>query len=550
MTKKMKYLRLEDTLREKLQEIRSRLEIENLWQLPLLTPANLARRARDTQSSEYVATDIIKLWQLGLLQADLVVTSATTDMTNLSLNEHGPQKSSYDDRRVVEHRGSGYSEIIKQLPKNRADIELFFHPFRCHVLYHLSRSTLRRMLNPALLKHMPEREIKCFDEWSRSQETIQCLQRWNDLTLLAVVSEPSAHITIFGSVRHSHPATYESTWKALGETGKELEVIYAEIGESRIEEYRQSICLASETLDPNKKLHVAIRLMDQRTQESLKGKIAGAMLFFYMAESLRRTLENGCGRPFPEEDEMGFGQVRKYRSESELILDGDRVVANQFLRSLGLDYGVRANIYVEGSTEYGALQSEFRNNGSVLVIDLKGKVIEKKSLSFRESLRNDLKAKTFSLLIFDGDRSDNIRAVARAAEDDEICGLFFVCKPDFEFQNFTREELCEVVLTDDCSEKPSQTELERATDGASDATEFFKKVMNTFPELDGVTKGSKWREMLAKYAREHPRGDFGDESDRFINQLIRAGLQCCSFQYDHTRNRYKTDPSTGQPTIR
>ena len=277
------------------------------------------------------------------------------------------------------------------------------------------------------------------------------------------------------------------------------------------------------------------------------------MLFFYMAESLRRTLESGCGRPYPEEDEMGFGQVRKYRSESELILDGDRIVANQFLRSLGLDYGVRANIYVEGSTEYGALQTEFWNNGSVLVIDLKGKFIERQSkgLSFRESLRNDLKAKTFSLIIFDGDKSDNIGVIAETAKVDEICGLFFVCKPDFEFQNFTREELCEVVLTsidDDCPGKPSQAELEDATDGASNAKEFFKKV-NAFPELNQFAKGREWGEMLAKYASKHPRGDFGDESDRLINQLICAGLQCCSFQYDHTRNRCKTGPNTGQPTV-
>ncbi len=274
MTKKIKDSRLEGAFRKKLQEIRSRLEVENLWQLSLLTPANLARRARETQSSKFEAVDIVKLWQLGLLQADVVVAPPEPGFVDLKLNEYSLQKSSYDDRRIVEHRDGGYSEAIKQLPKHRADIELFFHPFRCHVLYHLNWLSLRKLLNPDLREHVLEQEIEQFDQWLGSPEMTKCIQRWNDLTLLSVVSEPSAHETIFGTVRHSSTATYEYTWKALGETVKELEAIYAEIGESRIEEYRQSICLASETLDPNKKLHIAIRLMDWKTQESLKGKIA------------------------------------------------------------------------------------------------------------------------------------------------------------------------------------------------------------------------------------------------------------------------------------
>ena len=77
-----------------------------------------------------------------------------------------------------------------------------------------------------------------------------------------------------------------------------------------------------------------------------------------MAETLRRFSESTFGRELPEEDELGFGMMRKVKAEnygSNRLLDGERGVANAFVRRFGLDYGVRVRWYVEGYTEWGAL---------------------------------------------------------------------------------------------------------------------------------------------------------------------------------------------------
>ena len=53
--------------------------------------------------------------------------------------------------------------------------------------------------------------------------------------------------------------------------------------------------------------------------------------------------------------------------------------------------------------------------------------------------------KMCGFISIDGDRSDNVRIVRKAAEEDDICGRFFISEPDFEFQNFTLDELEEIL---------------------------------------------------------------------------------------------------------
>jgi hypothetical protein len=36
----------------------------------------------------------------------------------------------------------------------------------------------------------------------------------------------------------------------------------------------------------------------------------------------------------------------------------------------------------------------------------------------------------------DGDRTDYVAAVKRAARENRFCGMFFMQEPDFEFANF------------------------------------------------------------------------------------------------------------------
>ena len=132
----------------------------------------------------------------------------------------------------------------------------------------------------------------------------------------------------------------------------------------------------------------------------------------------------------PEEDELGFGvwqkDSRRIIYGSERVLDAPRNISNELMRQYGLDYGVRVRCYVEGETEYGALNSIIKPQNGIELINLGGNFIEgkKKGMAFRASLRNDKKSRIFSIVVLDNDRSDFVRAVRNAAAQDQMCGLF------------------------------------------------------------------------------------------------------------------------------
>ena len=170
--------------------------------------------------------------------------------------------------------------------------------------------------------------------------------------------------------------SHETLIEQLQKLETELDALFREVGDRVVESYRREICKQAERIDPNRNLHLIIRLMNTNARKSLSGSLSATMLFLSMAEILRRNLERAFGKTYPEEDECSLATVftdTKIKLQgSSRVLDGNRTIANQFLRRFGLDYGIRANIYVEGSTEFAALYKEFHGNSSILLIDLKG----------------------------------------------------------------------------------------------------------------------------------------------------------------------------------
>ena len=63
------------------------------------------------------------------------------------------------------------------------------------------------------------------------------------------------------------------------------------------------------------------------------------------------------------------------------------IAKTEFIRFLGLDYTLRAKIYVEGYTEYGFLKEFFHDIHAIQIINLKGQFVEGKGIAFRESLQ-------------------------------------------------------------------------------------------------------------------------------------------------------------------
>ena len=283
------------------------------------------------------------------------------------------------------------------------------------------------------------------------------------------------------------------------------------------------------------------------------------MLFLSMAEVIRRTLEQALDQQLPEEDQMGFGQwmsgARKMLYGTERVFDGDQKVLREFLSGIGIDYGTKVRCYVEGETELGALKSAVGDLNGIEFVNLRGQFVEKKGkgLAFKGSLENDRKSHVFSIVLLDGDRQDFVRVVKKAAEEGIIFGRFFVSKPDFEFANFSLEELIDVLVSIADKEDIEGVEKEQLLsdlEGVSSSRELFRILGQSYQQLSSIQKSEKWGEELMDYAIKHPQASAqsgsDDEKERPIIEAARVALIGRKSGYIKSYDQYKVDPDTGK----
>ncbi len=538
------------------------IDKNNCRQLDLLNSRELSRITKDNKSSDFSEESINNLWQLGFLNADVVKSNKRVDTEGIVFLDKKDELFLHADERLLPAITNGYADSIAGLEGIPPHIEPLFHPFRCYVLYHIHRilklnfTSIQILQNAKGFDNLISWYIKGYNYFTSKTETSLLINYWNTITSIAAISEPVVHHIIFKKVTwDGFYDNYDAIIKRLNKLRDKIINLFLNIGEEHIEHYRKEICRDAEIIDPNKYLHLIIRLMKANERIKLEGHIASAILFLTMAECLRRNLEDAFRKELPEEDECGFGTVSRNTKlllqGGTRVLDGNRVVANQFLRRFGLDYGIRVNVYVEGQTEFEALMSEFYTNSSILFINLKGQFVERrgKGVAFRESLRNDIKSKTFSLILLDGDISDNFRAVRQAAEADEICGMFFVFKPDFEMHNFSVSELAEVaaqIAQDNGLEIPPLAQIKEHCDKGTTGKKLLKILHDLSPHFSSLSKGGNWGKALVKFAMKNPLSkEYGDENDRTINRIIKIIYNTCSYSYESTRQKYKVDPNTG-----
>jgi hypothetical protein len=539
------------------------IDKNNCRQLKLFNSSELSRITRDNKSSDFSEENINNLWQLGFLNADIVKSNRRIDIQGIVFLGNKDGLFLYGDERLLPVINDGYADSLSASEGIPLHINPFFHPFRCYVLYHIHRilklnfSSIQILHNSKGFDELILWHIENINSFTSNPKTSVLLKYWNTITSIAAISEPVAHSVIFNEVTwDGFHDDHDIMIERLNKLHEMVIKLFLIIGEQPIEYYRKEICRDAEIIDPNKYLHLIIRLMNAGSRNKLKGHISSAILFLTMAECLRRNLEDAFRKELPEEDECGFGTVFRdtkiLLQGSTRVLDGNRVVANQFLRRFGLDYGIRVNVYVEGETEFEALISEFYTNSSILFINLRGQFVERraKGIAFRESLRNDIKSKTFSLILLDGDVSDNFRAVRQAAEADEICGMFFVFEPDFEMHNFSISELAKVaanIVQDNGIEILPLEQIINHCSNATTAKDLLKNLHELSSNFLSISKGGKWGKALVNFAMKNPLSkEFGDENDRTINRIIKIIHNSCSVSYEVTRQQYRVDPATGQ----
>ncbi|WP_430418344.1 hypothetical protein [Methylibium petroleiphilum] len=495
------------------------------------------------------------LWNTAILRADVVVSKSHIDSSGFTLVSSDDQLIYADSRRVTKRdQGHGSSPDIDT--KGR-ELELFFHPFRIFVLYHVDRtltvstSSTQYLMYKEGVAEIAAREVHGLDHWTSSDSFGDRFRDWN------VISEVASLLdTLWKSKTREtevDPQDYAQVLTWIGQ-----------FGELRIRDFRGELGRAAELLDENRHLHVLIRLMSPYQRSKIKGRLGASMQCLYAAEAIRRIAEESLGKQLPEEDEIGFGTwltgARQMIYGTTRVFDAPRSVLRDYLTSLGIDFGIKARCYGEGPTECGAISAAFPDSSGIELIDLKGDLLKRKGkvLQFSDALRRDHQSGIFSIVLIDADRQDAVRALKAAAASIDCFPVYFVAEPDFELANFSLVELLDIALGIECKAEIDQQrkeclrdEITRRLGSVTSAAAFFELLLHF--NIRRPTKGTAWGNALMFYALSTPR--FLSEhhlagrerpvisAARMVERALRSG-------YARSLQRAAIDPSTGQPVAK
>jgi hypothetical protein len=448
------------------------------------------------------------------------------------------------------------------LPELNNKMKLYFHPFRFFVLYHLEKhlrvefTPVQPIINSKGFERVLQMEVESIQRSTSNAQFINNLTLWNQTVDLCIALEPYFYEVLFGVVKYSPRIGYEGYKKEISQHWEEVEPVLRDIGLDQLEKMRSDLCVSAEMLDRNKEIHTLLRLTrGEKRFLNTKGNLGGAMVLLTMAELLRRGCEKAFSVQLKEEDELGFGMwfpgAKMQIYGTDRITDINNTTKTQWLRVFGLSSGLRLKWYVEGETEYYALDSVLGEFGPIEFVNLRGKVVQKGIIAFRENLLNDIKASLYSFISLDNDRSDFLRAVQKAAESDEICGMFFVSDPDFEFQNFSLSELEEILYSYCQDNTPGEildrNEFHNAIKDVKNAEQLLAAAKK-YTKNPYIGKGAEWGRRLMLYAQNNLDMDDNDGTkiERPIISAVGSAVRSCSSNYLVTKQEYKTDPITGK----
>ena len=525
-----------------------------------LRPDGLGKLAREVGLGSFAESDIVGLWRMGLLRADMIRADHSIDRPDLTLlTQDGDGALLYLDTRVIENRSCGHGGALQPEGEDSDDFELWFHPFRLYVLSHVTRtlkvetSNTQYLMYPNGVLTVAKQITEHLDHWTSSVAFGERFDHWNATAELAVVCEPfidvRRRLAVDEVSRNFNLTTYLNLLNSL----------LLGVGRPYLQAMREELGWHANTLDGNRDVQVLLRLMLRRNREKVNGVLGAALKFLSMAEAIRRAAEDALGVTLPEEDEIGPGQwmdgARKVFYGTDRVFDADRRDLRDYMRLLGLDFGTTARCYVEGPTEFGAISQAMADSGHVELVNLAGQVNEgrRKGLAFVEGLENDFEARVFSVILLDNDRADHVKAVKKAAREKRFFGRFFLSQPDIEFGSFSSRELVDISLSltrvdelDPDSREARRLRLYAATARSVANSELWSAL--AAEGIHDVNKGEEWGKALMTYANQHPQREVtGDPADhvRPIVELARLLLRTRDAGFMRSVAQLELDPDTG-----
>ena len=420
--------------------------------------------------------------------------------------------------------------------------EPLFHPFRFYPIY--------KVLEHCKLNIAPVTALDKDSLWRLLEITVPSLPSLDNLREVALEADQIVEFAILLEPLY---------WPMI--TGKTS--YYNGIGEHKFErlykKYFQKICAFVKQLNPeewhniheklrkearfldgNSELYLLLRAGSWNKRERLKGKLGAALWLRHIAELIRRAFEEFYEVKWLEEDQIYENRSIKRREDTfgfERPLDNLQKARSYLTWNFGLFTGSVVRWYVEGETEYYAIK-RFLPDASDLGIELvnlygtieagKGNV----AFKLEESLKQDKDHRRFSMISFDKDVKANIKAIQRQILQDNIVGYISRNDPDFEFTNFSIEELIEIVARID-EQKGVSADAIRDHDwftvtNASDFEKTYKKISERRPRS---LKGKEWGESLADYIRDNPYRKDTKKMRSFVVE-IQMALRVQGVHYD------------------
>jgi len=470
--------------------------------------------------------------------------------------------------RFSRERGIGVSGVIKGDPslflergwldsdELPGDENILFHPFRIYPL-HIAVESCRLNITPS---SSIEREsfndflVKSSEFLLSLEDISERVQLANEVANLAILLEPIYWPIITSRTSWNGFIEFNDHIKQVDSYKKKVLSLIKNLDTDVWYKHHENLRFKAAQLDDNGDIYILLRLSPWIKRERTKDQIAGALWLRHMAEILRLAFKEVYDVNWPEEDQS-FGQwfpgtrVKIYGTEHpmEEPLTSKPHVAFEF----GLHTGSTLRWYLEGETEYYAALYILPKaaSGGLELINLKGAVGNEHAnaaLRLADGLIQDKDLRRFSFISFDMDVVANVKAIRRQVQEGNVVGYINANSPDFEFGNFTIEELIEIAAIMD---EKQGANSESIRNGDWSKVRNGKEFEENYRKLTQIgkkgLKGEEWGKALAEYALKNPFLNVKDKERPFLKTVNHA-LQARRVRYDYQRNNYYIDSETFQ----
>lgn len=379
-------------------------------------------------------------------------------------------------------------------------------------------------------------------------------REWSSITQLAIACEP-AYWPLITSRSSWRAGTYEEYLEDRKQYHARLKNLVLQLEPELWKNVHGRIVLSAEDFDENEELYLLLRLSPWEKRERLVGHISGSLWLRHIAEVIRRAFEEAHGVRWPEEDNffhhwvpgaraLTYGTARPLDDvpEARLNLSAD----------YGFATGASVRWYVEGETEYFAIKEAFGEpaRSGIELQNLAGGIVHPKDnfeLKLRGMLEKDKELRRLSMISIDRVPETAVTFVKGLVKDRLVVGRVFVADPDFEYANFTIEELKEVaarlVAEPTCEGRTGDADAVRNGDfGECTNGEAFCERASKLALVPGI-KGERWGRALAQFAMESPEHPETGRPRPFV-AACHTAIRCRRADYLIEAECWAIDPET------